>query len=414
MIRMRNTRALWGEIFQLAIQALRANKVRSVLTMLGVVIGSASIVLVVTVALGGRRYIVAQIESIGSNLVYARLVGSGQSEAVTLADRLTMSDLEAVKDGLPQLVADVAATSSLSISMDVNGQTRLITLVGVTEGFDKIRNLEVLRGRYFDQDDLNSRTKMCLLTEDLGRRMFPNENAVGHDIRVGELDFTVIGIFRQRVAALAQTEITNDSVVVPFSELRSYTGNDSFATLYARADTADDVPIVTRQIAEILRSRHRPGAHYSVQDLTGILDTARNIALALTVLLVLLALIALTIGGVGIMNIMLVTVIERTREIGIRKAIGATRDAIRYQFLMEAMVISGLGAFAGVLIAILIPAILNFLISFFPEAGDVHAPVSWASVGLAFVVSCSTGLIFGYLPANRAAGLDPAQSLHHE
>jgi putative ABC transport system permease protein len=414
MISMRNTRALWSEIFQLAIQALRANKVRSLLTMLGVVIGSASIVLVVTVALAGRRYIVAQIEGIGSNLVYAQLLGSGESEALTLADRLTPADLTAVKEGLPQLVINAAATNWLSTTVDVNGRARTINLVGVTEDFEKIRNLEILRGRYFGQDDLHSRTKVCLLTEELARRVFPYENPVGRDIRVGELDFTVIGVFRERAATLAQTEITKESVLVPFFLLRSYTGNDSFATLYARADTADDVPTVTRQVAEILRSRHRPGAHYSVQNLAGILETARNIALAVTVVLVLLALIALTIGGVGIMNIMLVTVIERTREIGIRKAIGATRDAIRYQFLMEAMVISGMGALAGIFIAISIPALLNFLIGFFPDAGDVHAPVSWVSVVLAFVVSCSTGLIFGYLPANRAAGLDPAQSLHHE
>jgi putative ABC transport system permease protein len=333
---------------------------------------------------------------------------------LTLADRLTPADLTAVKEGLPQLVINAAATNWLSTTVDVNGRARTINLVGVTEDFEKIRNLEILRGRYFGQDDLHSRTKVCLLTEELARRVFPYENPVGRDIRVGELDFTVIGVFRERAATLAQTEITKESVLVPFFLLRSYTGNDSFATLYARADTADDVPTVTRQVAEILRSRHRPGAHYSVQNLAGILETARNIALAVTVVLVLLALIALTIGGVGIMNIMLVTVIERTREIGIRKAIGATRDAIRYQFLMEAMVISGMGALAGIFIAISIPALLNFLIGFFPDAGDVHAPVSWVSVVLAFVVSCSTGLIFGYLPANRAAGLDPAQSLHHE
>jgi len=151
-----------------------------------------------------------------------------------------------------------------------------------------------------------------------------------------------------------------------------------------------------------------------VQNLSGILQTARNIALGLTIVLIMIALIALVISGIGIMNIMLVTVTERTREIGIRKAIGASQDAIRYQFLMEALAISGTGALAGIGIAVLIPALLNFLIGFFPDAADVSVPVSWISVVLAFVVSCSTGLVFGYLPANRAARLAPAESLHHE
>ena len=167
-------------------------------------------------------------------------------------------------------------------------------------------------------------------------------------------------------------------------------------------------------MSEILQSRHRGSAQYRVENSTGILETARQIALALTVVLILIALIALVISGVGIMNIMLVTVTERTREIGIRKAIGATQDAIRYQFLMEAMAISGTGALAGIAIGVAIPALLNFLIGFFPDAAGITVPVSWVSVVLAFVVSCSTGLIFGYLPANRAARLEPTESLRHE
>jgi putative ABC transport system permease protein len=414
MANVRNTPAFWGEIFQLAMQALRANKMRSMLTMLGVVIGSASIVLVVTVALAGNRYIVAQIEGVGANLVYANTVNSDEPGSLNLADQIAPADLEAVKEGLPTMVEQVAGTNLLSLTMDVDGRERLINLVGVTEDFEKIRNLQVLRGRYFDQDDLNSRAKVCLLTQELARRMFSYDSPVGRNIRVGELHFTVIGVFRERVATLGQTEITRESVIVPFPLIRDYTGSDYFKTLYARADGPEDVPVVTRQIQEILQSRHRPGAHYRVQNLTGILETARNIALALTVVLILIALIALTIGGIGIMNIMLVTVTERTREIGIRRAIGASRDAIRYQFLMEAMAISGTGALAGIFIAVLIPALLNILIRFLPDLGDVRVPVSWISVAVAFVVSCSTGLIFGYLPANRAAGLQPREALHHE
>ena len=174
------------------------------------------------------------------------------------------------------------------------------------------------------------------------------------------------------------------------------------------------MPLVTDQVEEIISDRHRADARYRVQNLTGILETARQIGVGLTVVLILIAMIALAISGVGIMNVMLVTVTERTREIGIRKAIGASRNAIRYQFLMEAVAISGTGALAGILIAISIPMLLTFLMGFFPDAEGITIPVSWMSVALAFVVSCSTGLVFGYLPANRAASLQPTEALRHE
>jgi len=395
-------------------QALRANKMRAMLTMLGVIIGSGSIVLVVTVALGGQRYVLSQIEGIGANLISAHVVSSENGGLLTIEDQITPADLEAVKQGLPQLISDAVGTNSLPMTVVVSGQERPITLLGVTQGFNRIRNLAILHGRYFDSDDMDSRSKVCLLTEDLARRVFPFDDPVGKGIRVGELVFTVIGVFNERVASFGQTEIQKESVVVPFSLLQYYTGTAYFRTLDVQAGRSEDVPVVTSEVSEVLHSRHRGSAQYRVQNSTGILETARQIALALMIVLILIALIALVISGVGIMNIMLVTVTERTREIGIRKAIGATRHAIRYQFLMEAMAISGTGALAGVAIGVAVPGFLNFLIGFFPEAAGITIPVSWVSVVLAFVVSCSTGLVFGYLPANRAAGLEPTESLRHE
>jgi putative ABC transport system permease protein len=414
MATTQNTAAFWSETWSLAMQALRANKMRAMLTMLGVIIGSGSIVLVVTVALGGQRYVLSQIEGIGANLVSARVVSSGDAGSLTIEDQITPADLEAVKQGMPQLVSEVAAANALPMTVVVNGQERPVTLVGVTQGFNRIRNLAILHGRYFDSDDMDSRSKVCLLTEDLARRAFPFDDPDGKDIQVGELRFTVIGVFKERTATFGQTEIKQESVIVPFSLLQYYTGTQYFRTLYVLANRSEDIPVVTREVGDILQSRHRAGAQYRVQNSSGILETARQIALALMVVLILIALIALVISGVGIMNIMLVTVTERTREIGIRKAIGATRDAIRYQFLMEAMAISGTGALAGIAIGVAIPVLLNFLIGFIPEAAGITVPVSWISVVLAFVVSCSTGLVFGYLPANRAAGLQPTESLRHE
>jgi putative ABC transport system permease protein len=409
---VRTKPAYWNETWHLALQALSANKLRAALTMLGVIIGSACIVLVVTVALAGKRYIVQQIEGVGSNLIYAQLMHASTAR-VTLSDEISMGDLEAVKQQVPE-VMEVAGTHDISMSVVVGGIARPVKVVGVTDGFQEIRRLVVFRGRYFDPDDMMTRSKVCLLTQDLAERVYPNQNPVGQEIRVGDLHFTVIGVFRERISTFGETEIARESVLIPFGLINYYTGSDYLSTFYAQADSPENVAAVTRQVAAVLKSRHRPGAEYQVENLTSLLESARKISQALTVLLVVIALIALAISGVGIMNIMLVTVTERTREIGIRKAVGAPRDAILYQFLMEAFLISGTGALVGIIIAVAIPVGINLVLRVIPEAVGIRVPVSWVSVVLAFVVSCSTGLLFGYLPANRAAKLHPTESLRYE
>ena len=298
--------------------------------------------------------------------------------------------------------------------MVVNGKSHPIHLVGVTPGFDRIRRLVILRGRYFDDDDLATRSKVCVLTEPLAAALFPVEDPVGKTIRVGELYFTVIGVFKERVTTFGQTEITSESILVPFSLIKDYTGTEYFRTFYVQADRAEDVDGVTAAVARILQSRHRPGAKYLVQNLNSLLETVRIVSIALTVLLIIMAFIALIISGIGIMNIMLVTVTERTHEIGIRKAVGASRDTILQQFLMEALLISGTGGLLGIAIAVTLAALISYSISYFPEAGGLHVSISWTSVVVALVVSCSTGLVFGYLPANRAAQLQPTDSLRYE
>jgi putative ABC transport system permease protein len=402
-----------GETWSLALQALRANKVRAVLTMLGVIIGSACIVLVVTVALAGKVYITSLIEGVGSNLIYGELVHTGENLHAALADEITVADMEAVRAQLPA-VGVSAGTHDVDMTVVVNGITSPVKLVGVTDGFQEIRKLLILRGRYFDQDDMITRSKVCLLTEHLAKLVYPNENPIGQDMRLGDLHFTVIGVFRERMSTFGLTEITENSVIVPFGLIQYYTGEDYLRTFYVQARTAEDVPKLTTEVLQLLKSRHRAGAEYQIQNLSSLLDAAHKISLALTVLLIVVAMIALTISGIGIMNIMLVTVTERTREIGIRKAIGAPRNAILYQFLTEALLISGTGSLAGIAIGVAIPVLLNVVISLFPATAGMHIPVSGVSVILAFLVSCSTGLLFGFLPANRAARLHPTESLRYE
>jgi putative ABC transport system permease protein len=226
---------------------------------------------------------------------------------------------------------------------------------------------------------------------------------------MGELTFTVIGVFRERVATFGLSEIQKESVIIPHTLMKYYTGVDVLRVLYAQAMRPEDVPGVERQMARLLQSRHPIEADYDVQTLAAILSAAQNISLALTIVLLVIAFIALLISGIGIMNIMLVTVTERTREIGIRKAIGAAHREILYQFLIEAFLISGGGAVIGILIGLAIPVAIQPLLP-----GNLRVPVSTASVLIAFAVSCSTGLFFGYLPANNAARLQPIESLRYE
>jgi putative ABC transport system permease protein len=395
------------ETFSVAIDALRSNKLRAALTALGVVIGSASIVLVVTVALTSRKFVLSQIESVGSNLVWVELVHT-PGIAEPLSYELTLEDMDAIKASIPEVV-EVAATRELPMTVVSGSVERPVNLIGVTPGYQEIRRLLILRGRYFDSADMETRGKVCLITKELSDRIFASENPVGRQVRMGELTFTVIGVFRERVETFGLSDIQDNSVIIPFTLMKYYTGVDVARLIDAQAARPEDVASVQHQVAQVLRSRHPAQAEYKVQTLTAILNVAKNISLALTIVLVVIGFIALLISGIGIMNIMLVTVTERTKEIGVRMAIGAARREILYQFLMEAFLISGGGAVLGILIGVAIPAVIQF---FLP--GNLRMPISGVSVIIAFVVSCSTGLFFGYLPASEAAKLQPVESLRYE
>jgi putative ABC transport system permease protein len=395
-----------SETWHVAVDALLANKVKAALTMLGVTIGTTCIVLVVTVSMIGKNYVMAQIEAVGSDLVFAYFPGNQVNRSV--ADELSLADMTAAQS-LPHVVEAAGTHDIGNTNIAINGVVKPVTLVGVTEGFQKIRNLVILQGRFFDELDMQSSSKACLITQDLAKEY--NQDMVGQTIRMGDLRFTVIGVFRERVATFGQSEIAQESVLVPFTLLKYYQGIDYVRTLYVQADTHENVSLVTAELRVLLQSRHREGAAYTVQNLAGILEAARQISVALMGTLLLVGSIVLLISGVGIMNIMLVTVTERTREIGLRKAVGADRREILFQFLIEALLISGVGAVLGILIAVSIKIVAEPLV---PSEYNVHIPISMASIVVAFFVSCSTGILFGYLPANRASRMQPTEALRYE
>jgi len=395
------------EAVAVAVDALRANKVRAVLTSIGVIIGSASIVLVVTVALTSQKFVISQIEAMGSNLVWVEMVKTPE-KAQPLSYEINTDDLAAAKAQIPAALI-VAGFNDLPMAVVVGGRTRPVRLIGVTEGYQQIRRLIILRGRYFDSADMEARSKVCLITKDLADRVFGVENPVGRQLRMGELTFTVVGVFKERAETFGLSELQKESVIIPFSLIKYYTGTDVLSTLQLQTGGPDKVSIVEKQISRLLKSRHPALAEYNVQTLTAILGAAKTISIALRIVLIVIAFIALLISGIGIMNIMLVTVTERTREIGVRKAIGAAQKEIMWQFLIEAFLISGGGAVIGILIGVGIPVIAQQLLP-----GNLRVPISGMSVVLAFLVSCSTGLFFGWLPAKQAAALEPIESLRYE
>ena len=240
------------ETFSVAFDALRSNKLRAALTSLGVIIGSASIVLVVTVALTSKKFVISQIEGVGSNLVWAEMVHAA-GKAEPLSHEITMDDLNAMENMNPAWL-EVAGTRELPMSVVVSGVERPVNLIGVTEGFQTIRRLVIYRGRYFDSEDMESRSKVCLITKDLSERVFGLENPIGRPIRMGELTFTVIGVFRERVATFGLSEIQKESVIIPLPLMKYYTGMAVVRVIYAQAVSPESGQCgVEREMTQLLK-----------------------------------------------------------------------------------------------------------------------------------------------------------------
>jgi len=282
-------------------------------------------------------------------------------------------------------------------------------LVGVTPDFGEIRNLQITAGRYFDAEDFRSRSKVCLVTDQIAGGSGSFDSAIGSTIHVDQFRCTIIGTFREGVPTFSQSEIQDATLLIPFPLVKGITGDNFFQVLYAQAPSSRDVPAVTRQMAQVLRSRHRPGARYSVENLSSLLQTAHLVSLAISGVLLAVALLTLTVAGTGIMNIMLANVSLRTHEIGLRKALGATSAEIRLQFLLEAVFISFVGAVFGVIVALVL---VWFAAGWIRTA--VPVTISWVAVAVALTVSSAVGVLFGYRPASQAASLNPIDALRGE
>jgi putative ABC transport system permease protein len=399
----------FSEAISFSFQALKANRLRTFLTALGLIIGNASVILVVTISLASKDLILDQIRGVGSNLVYAYYQAGGQNTAKIEADFVKLADVQAIRDNLGNEIVAATAVMTSHDQIVVDGKVRELTVNGVDEEYPVVRRLVILRGRAIDASDVALRGRVALLTEKLAIRIFGSQDAaVGQTIKISQLQFTVIGTFREKTTTFGQGEISDETVLIPITVMKYFMQYEKIEPVYIQVRYAADVPAATQKVNQILESRHRLGAKYDVQNLVAILQTADTIATVLTIVLVLVSTIALLISGIGIMNIMLVTVTERTREIGLRMAVGASRKDILLQFLVEAVVMSVAGGALGIVIGVALPLSVPLFTS------QIKVPVSPISVVVAFVVSFVVGVTFGLLPARRAAQLNPTEALRYE
>jgi putative ABC transport system permease protein len=398
-----------AEAVRFGIEALRANKLRTFLTALGLIIGNASVILVVTISLASQDMILDTIRGIGSNLVFANYETGGQNLAKVAGDFVKIADVNAIREELGNLIVAATAVMPNHDQIVVNGQVREVTVDGVDAEYAKVRNLVILKGRAFVESDITFRERVAMVSQQLATRLFGGqEAAIGQTVKITQLQFTVIGTFREKTSTFGQGEIEDETILIPISVMKDFTEFERVEPVYVQVRNAADVPMVRERVAEILAKRHRPGAKYVVQDLQAYLDAANRIATVLSAVLVIVSAIALVISGIGIMNIMLVTVTERTREIGLRMALGASRHEVMLQFLVEAVMISVAGGAIGIVVGLTLPLSVRLF------TDRVNVPISPLSVIVAFAVSFTVGVGFGLLPARRAAQLNPTEALRYE
>jgi putative ABC transport system permease protein len=393
-----------SEIISLALDSFRANKVRFALTALGMVMGSASVILVATIGLTGRQYAINLIQGIGANMIVADCQCGGMNP-----DSLTYEDLTAVNQQVPGII-----WSSPMLEMQVpisfgDGKVKDILVLGVSSQYKDVRNLVILDGRFFDQEDTMSHAKVAVVTVPFAESLYGSaDRAINRTFTIRTIPFTIIGVFKEKVNSWGMSEIAKQTILIPYPVGRYFTGTNAVKQLFFSVRDFSDTPRARDEIANVIQSRHRAGSVYDVTEYTALVNTAAHIADIMTLVLLLVSAITLAVSGVGIMNIMLATVRSRIREIGIRKAVGATYREIQLQFLAEAILISLSGGIVGTLLGLALPLSVRFL---FPA---YTIPISPWSVIISLSTAMLVGILFGTLPATRAAQMDPVESLKYE
>jgi putative ABC transport system permease protein len=401
---------LLSEILKLAMDSFRAAKTRFALTALGMVIGTASVILVVTIGMTGREYVLNLIQKFGTNSVEVEYAGGGATaaERVRYSDYLTREDERAVDAQMPGVMYSSPVMDMHDRISFGGGVVKDTLVLGVSPQYVLIHNLIVTAGRFFDDTDETTHQKCAVVSELFATERYGSADAaVGRTFEITGIPFTVIGVFKMSVNDFGQSEIADQTILIPYSVVRYFTGTERVNQIYFSMRSMDEVPDGAKEIKRIIQSRHRANSVYNAQTLKELLDVAAKSADALTAVLVLVAAVTLAVGGVGIMNIMLANVRSRIREIGIRKALGATYREIKLQFLAEAIIISLTGGIVGTVVGMAVPLSIRLFT-------DYDLPISPWSVIIALTAAVLVGVIFGTVPATRAAQMDPVEALKYE
>jgi putative ABC transport system permease protein len=396
--------------------ALLANKARSGLTILGIVIGIGSVIAMISVGQGSTASIQSSIQSLGSNLLmispsFQRGVGTQVSAGRGSARTLKQEDVDAIQKEIA-LVKAIAPELSSRYQITAKGTNTNTSVVGATAAYPAVRNIEIGEGSFISEQNVRSLSKVAVLGPTTRDDLF-GENAtgvIGKTIRVNKIDFKVIGITKIKGGSGMSNQ--DDMIFIPLSAAQRFlAGSNYLSTIYAEVVDQESMTVAQEQITSLLLARHNISnpelADFQIMNQADIVASVSSISNTLTILLGAIASISLLVGGIGIMNMMLTTVTERTREIGLRKAIGAKRKDINLQFLTESVMLTFIGGIVGIFLG----WVLSYAISYFGNTTTVIAP--W-SIFLAVGVSAAIGIIFGYYPAKRAASLNPIEALRHE
>ena len=394
---------------RVALECLAANKLRSALTMLGVIIGVASVIAMVSIFEGARHQVVKQFEEMGSRLVIIffspeeRKKGEGRSHV----EFLTIDDAEAIRRECP-LVTDVSPELPGEADLEVGGETYKGRYVGCQPEFARLHNTELASGRFFTREEYRTWAKVCVIGHKVKQELWGDKDPIGETLHTRGVDFTVIGVAARRGRSMDQDP--DKEVYAPLSTIQKrITGDKRVWVMWAQARNVEDTEEAADQIWALLMRRHGNQPDFTVDSQSRILEAIGRILAIFGIVFGGVGGLALLVGGIGIMNIMLVSVTERTREIGLRKAVGAKRRHILFQFLTESMTLSGIGGLIGIAFGTGISRLITLA-----TQGDMPTKVPlWVAVG-GFLFACAVGVFFGLYPAYRASRLDPIQALRYE
>ncbi|HEV3468837.1 MAG TPA: ABC transporter permease [Pyrinomonadaceae bacterium] len=403
-------------IIRIAFRALARNKMRAALTMLGIIIGVSAVIAMVSIGQGAQAAVQAQIEGMGTNLLFvsagAQNAGGvrGGAGADSASSPLTEEDLAAVRREVPS-VAMVSPQVNARAQMVAGNLNWSAQVQGVGHEFTEIRKWGVSSGAFFTEADVRTAARVVVLGQTVADNLFPGEDPVGQTVRVTNLPFRVVGVMARK----GQDQVGRDQddvALAPYTAVqKKLLGNNRLQVAYVSAVSQDATYTAQAQITDLLRQRHRLAPSepndFTVRNMSDVAEAANETNSTMTVLLGCIAGVSLLVGGIGIMNIMLVSVTERTREIGIRMAIGARSSAVRTQFLIESIVLSLTGGLVGILLGLGVSVAIPLLLGW-------PTLVSTASIIGSAVFSAAVGIFFGYYPARKAAGLDPIEALRFE